>query len=121
MKSEPSLDCIDLLGETRWLSDFMCSTLHGLFHPTLLNARVQRRGVLLIPGFLSGDYSLNPLATRLEALSYRIFFSGIWYNVDCPFHTLPRLEKVPRKANYKTQSKVVLIGPTAWAASTHVN
>jgi len=65
---------------------------------------------LLIPGFLSGDYSLSPLAATLEALGYRIFFSGIWYNVDCPFHTLPRLENVLRKANDKTQAKVVLIG-----------
>jgi pimeloyl-ACP methyl ester carboxylesterase len=110
MKSELRLDFVDLLGETRWLSDFMSSTLHGLFHRTLSNGHVQRRGVLLIPGFLSGDYSLSPLATRLEALGYRIFFSGIWYNVDCPFHTLPRLEKVLRKANYQTHSKVVLIG-----------
>jgi len=30
--------------------------------------------------------------------------------LDCPFHTLPRLEKVLRKANYKTHAKVVLIG-----------
>jgi triacylglycerol lipase len=110
MKSELRLDFLDLLGETRWLGDFMSSTLDGLFHRTTPNGRVQRRGLLLIPGFLSGDYSLSPLATRLEALGYRIFFSGIWYNVDCPFHLLPRLEKVLRKANYKTQSKVVLIG-----------
>jgi triacylglycerol lipase len=110
MKSELRLDFLDLLGETRWLGDFMSSTLDGLFHRTTPNGRVQRRGLLLIPGFLSGDYSLSPLATRLEALGYRIFFSGIWYNVDCPFHMLPRLEKVLRKANYKTQSKVVLIG-----------
>jgi triacylglycerol lipase len=110
MKSELRLNFLDLLGETRWLGDFMSSTLDGLFHRTTPNGRVQRRGLLLIPGFLSGDYSLSPLATRLEALGYRIFFSGIWYNVDCPFHMLPRLEKVLRKANYQTQSKVVLIG-----------
>jgi triacylglycerol lipase len=110
MKSELRLDFLDLLGESRWLGDFMSSTLDGLFHRATPNARVQRRGLLLIPGFLSGDYSLSPLATRLEVLGYRIFFSGIWYNVDCPFHMLPRLEKVLRKAHYKTQSKVVLIG-----------
>jgi len=110
MKSEGRLDFVDLLGETRWLGDFMSWTLDGLFHRPLLNAQVREHGVLLIPGFLSGDYSLSPLAARLEALGYRTFFSGIWYNVDCPFHTLPRLEKVLRKAHYKTQSKVVLIG-----------
>jgi triacylglycerol lipase len=110
MKSELRFDFADVLGETRWLGDFMSSTLAGLFNRTRPDARAQGRGVLLIPGFLSGDYSLSPLAARLEAVGYRIFFSGIWYNVDCPFHTLPRLEKVLRKANYKTQSKIVLIG-----------
>jgi pimeloyl-ACP methyl ester carboxylesterase len=88
----------------------MFSALHGILHRTVPDARVQGRGVLLIPGFLSGDYSLSPLAATLEALGYRIFFSGIWYNVDCPFHTLQRLENVLRKANDKTQAKVVLIG-----------
>jgi triacylglycerol lipase len=110
MNSEVHLDFADLVGEARWVGDFVASILHGLFRRTAPNACVQERGVLLIPGFLAGDYSLRPLATRLEALGYRTFFSGIWYNVDCPVHTLPRLEKVLRKANYKTQSKVVLIG-----------
>ena len=88
----------------------MSFTLHGLFRRTNPSARSHGRGVLLIPGFLSGDYSLSPLAARLEALGYRIFFSGIWYNVDCPVHTLRRLERVLREANYKTRAKVVLIG-----------
>jgi hypothetical protein len=56
MNSEVRLDFADLVGETRWLGDFMSWTLDGLFHRTTPNARVQRRGVLLIPGFLSGDY-----------------------------------------------------------------
>jgi len=84
--------------------------LHRLFHGTNPAARSRERGVLLIPGFLSGDYSLSPLAERLRTLGYRIFLSGIWYNVDCPVHTLPRLETVLRRANDHTHSKVVLIG-----------
>jgi pimeloyl-ACP methyl ester carboxylesterase len=110
MKSKLRLGFADLFGETRWLGDLMSFTLHGLFRRTNPSARSQGRGVLLIPGFLSGDYSLSPLGARLAALGYRIFFSGIWYNVDCPVHTLPRLEKVLRKANHKTHAKVVLIG-----------
>jgi triacylglycerol lipase len=110
MNSKIRLGFADFFGETRWLGDFMSFTLHGLFRRTNPSARSHGRGVLLIPGFLSGDYSLSPLAARLEALGYRIFFSGIWYNVDCPVHTLPRSEKVLRKANYKTHAKVALIG-----------
>ena len=110
MKSKLHLGFADLFGETRWLGDLISFTLHGLFRRTNPSARSHGRGVLLIPGFLFGDHSLNPLGARLAALGYRIFFSGIWYNVDCPVHTLPRLEKVLRKANYKTHAKVVLIG-----------
>jgi mannose-1-phosphate guanylyltransferase len=110
MKSKVRLGFADLFGESRWLGDLMSYPLSGLFSRTKPSARSHGRGVLLIPGFLSRDYSLSPLAARLEALGYRIFFSGIWYNVDCPVHILPRLEKVLRKANYKTHAKVVLIG-----------
>ncbi len=99
MKSKLHLGFADLFGETRWLGDLISFTLHGLFRRTNPSARSHGCGVLLIPGFLSGDYSLNPLGARLAALGYRIFFSGIWYNVDCPVHTLPRLEKVLRKAS----------------------
>ena len=106
----PALRIRGLAWRNSLAGDFMFSALHGILHRTVPDARVQGRGVLLIPGFLSGDYSLSPLAARLEALGYRIFFSGIWYNVHCPFHTLPRLENVLRKANDKTQAKVVLIG-----------
>src|SRR5260370_22944598 len=110
MKSKLHLGFADLFGETRWLGDLISFTLHGLFRRTNPSARSHGRGVLLIPGFLSGDYSLHPLGARLAALGYRIFFSGIWYNVDCAVHTAPRLEKVLRKADYKTHAKVVLIG-----------
>ena len=110
MKSELGLDFADCLAKLAGWATSCLSLCMGAFIRTLPNASVQGRGVLLIPGFLSGDYSLRPLAARLEALGYRTFFSGIWYNVDCPFHTLPRLEKVLRKANYKTHAKVVVIG-----------
>src|ERR1700752_431710 len=88
----------------------MSFALHGLLRRTNPSARSHGRAVLHILGFLSGDYSLIPLADRLEGLGYRIFFSGIWYNVDCPVHALPRLEKVLREANYRTHAKVALIG-----------
>lgn len=110
MKSKPSLGIADLLRENRWFADFMSFPFYMLLHRDRVSSRRNRGGVLLIPGFLSGDYSLSLLGSKLEALGYRVFFSGIWYNVDCPDHTLPRLERIIRKANYETQVKVVLIG-----------
>jgi hypothetical protein len=82
----------------------------GLFHRFLPNVRCRERAVMLIPGFLAGDLSLGPLAGRLRELGCRVFFSGLWCNVDCPIHTMSHLEKVLRKANHKTSRKVSIIG-----------
>ena len=82
MKSNLRIGFADLLGETRLFGDFMSFAVYGLFHRALPDARDDRRAVLLIPGFLAGDLSLSPLASRLRGLGYRVFFSGIWCNVD---------------------------------------
>lgn len=110
MKSNPTLGFTELADENRWLADLIFFPFYRIFHRGVTAPRPDRRGVLLIPGFLSGDYSLGPLAGGLEALGYRVFFSGIWYNVDCPDHTLPRLEKALLKAYTETHQRVVLIG-----------
>jgi pimeloyl-ACP methyl ester carboxylesterase len=70
----------------------------------------RRRGVLLIPGFSAGDLSLSPLAAKLRELGQETFPSGIWCNLKCPYHTMPHLEKVLRRAKEKTGAKVVIIG-----------
>ena len=74
----------DWLGETRVFGEFLSFVIYGILHRTLRNARSHGRRVQLIPGFLSGDFSLSPLADRLREIGYTIVFAGIWYNVDCP-------------------------------------
>jgi pimeloyl-ACP methyl ester carboxylesterase len=106
--SKPSL--AGLLGEARIFGEIASFALYSLFHQALPNLRRHRRGVLLIPGFGAGDVSLSPLGGRLRELGYRIFYSGIWCNLDCPAHMLPRLEKALRKASRKTRGKIVIIG-----------
>ena len=111
MKSNSAPGLAGLIGETRMFGEVTAFVLRGLLRRALPNMRRNsRRGVLLIPGFGAGDLSLSPLADRLRELGYRIFFSGIWCNVDCPVHMLMRLEKVLRKASRKTGGKIVIIG-----------
>ncbi|MGE0821331.1 MAG: esterase/lipase family protein [Candidatus Binatia bacterium] len=43
--------------------------------------------VLLIPGFLTGDWMLMIMAGWLNRMGYRTYFSGIHWNVDCPNRT----------------------------------
>jgi len=111
MKSNSAPGLAGLIGETRMFGEVTSFVLRGLLRRALPNMRRhRRRGVLLIPGFGAGDLTLSPLADRLGELGYRIFFSGIWCNVDCPVHMLMWLEKVLRKASRKTRGKIVIIG-----------
>jgi pimeloyl-ACP methyl ester carboxylesterase len=109
-RSKLQLGLRELLGETRVFGEWMLFTLDGLLHPPLSIERRDRSGVLLIPGFGAGDISLSPLVDRLRELGHPTFASGIWCNLDCPAHTMPRLEKALRKAKRKTGAKVVIIG-----------
>jgi triacylglycerol lipase len=47
----------------------------------------QGQPVLLIPGFLAGDWTLAVMAGWLNRMGYRAYFSGINWNVDCPNKT----------------------------------
>lgn len=43
--------------------------------------------ILLIPGFLAGDWTLRVMAGWLNRLGYQSYLSGIDWNVDCPNRT----------------------------------
>lgn len=49
--------------------------------------------VLLVPGFMSGDWSMVPLARRLRRRGHRTYSSGLAVNVGCTFDALDRLER----------------------------
>ncbi|MEW6300986.1 MAG: alpha/beta fold hydrolase [Thermodesulfobacteriota bacterium] len=48
--------------------------------------------VLLIPGFLGGDWTMVVMAGWLNRIGYRAYFSGIDWNIDCPNRTGERLQ-----------------------------
>lgn len=66
--------------------------------------------ILMIPGFMAGDASLYPLATGLRGMGHRVFFAGIWHNVDCPRQTMSRLSAALENAFAADRCKVVLLG-----------
>lgn len=49
--------------------------------------------VLLLPGFLAGDWSLRPTARYLRQRGYRTFSVGIRANVGCTIATVDRIER----------------------------
>jgi triacylglycerol lipase len=79
------------LGELRWQLD----AVRLLTHPVLRGGGIPRgdgRSVLLLPGFLAGDYTLAPMAIWLRGIGYRPRRAGFLTNTDCSERALERLE-----------------------------
>ena len=66
--------------------------------------------IMMIPGFMAGDASLYPLATALRGMGHRVFFAGIWSNMDCPRQTIERLSRALESAFDIGGRKVVVVG-----------
>jgi triacylglycerol lipase len=79
------------LHELRWQLD----AARLLVHPVLRGRGIPRgdgRSVLLVPGFLAGDYTLAALAVWLRSIGYRPRRLGFVTNTDCSERALRRLE-----------------------------
>jgi pimeloyl-ACP methyl ester carboxylesterase len=79
------------LRELRWQLD----AARLLAHPVLRGRGIPRgdgRSVLLLPGFLVGDYTLATMALWLRTIGYRPARVGFLTNTDCSERALRRLE-----------------------------
>src|SRR3954464_7567223 len=60
------------------------------------------RAVLLLPGFLAGDWSLQVMADWLDRIGYRARTCGFWFNVGCSDDALRTIERVAEQARQET-------------------
>jgi len=93
--------------------DYLCQLGALLRDPVYYGSEMPHghgQPVLLIPGFLAGDWTLTVMAGWLNRLGYRAYFSGIKWNVDCPNKTAEilrwRLDYIIRE----NRSPIVVIG-----------
>jgi len=94
-------------------SDYFLQLLVLLHDPVYRGIDVphgQGQSVLLIPGFLGGDWTLFTLAGWLNRIGYRAYFSGIHWNVDCPNRTGERLRWRLEHIIQETGQPVTVIG-----------
>ena len=94
-------------------SDYFLHLLVLLHDPVYRGIDVphgQGQPVLLIPGFLGGDWTLLTLAGWLNRIGYRAYFSGIYWNVDCPNRTGERLRWRLEHIAKETGKPVTVIG-----------
>jgi pimeloyl-ACP methyl ester carboxylesterase len=68
------------------------------------------RPILLIPGFIAGDWSLGPLARWLGRVGYRPYLSGIDLNVGCPRRKMELLGWRVEKIALESGQRVTIIG-----------
>ncbi len=68
------------------------------------------RPVLLVPGFLAGDWTLRVLEGWLQRIGYRAYPSGIFLNVQHSERMLAVLRRRVAEIQKETDSKVSLIG-----------
>jgi pimeloyl-ACP methyl ester carboxylesterase len=97
------------LGELRWQLD----ALRLLAHPVLRGRDVPRgdgRQVVLLPGFLAGDYTLAPMAIWLRTIGYRPAGIGLLTNTGCSERIMERLEARAGALAGESGRRVALIG-----------
>jgi triacylglycerol lipase len=68
------------------------------------------RPVLLIPGFLSGDWSLTVLSNWLERIGYKPYLSGIHFNIQDSERLLAGLRHRLIEVEHQAGARVSLVG-----------
>lgn len=68
------------------------------------------RPVLLVPGFLAGDWTLRIMDSWLRRIGYRTFLSGILLNVQHSERLISDLRRKVAELERETGSRITLIG-----------
>jgi triacylglycerol lipase len=66
--------------------------------------------VMLVPGFLSGDWTLALMSRHLRLLGFRTYRSGIWANVGCLDEGTRALEQRLEHVAARRERKVTVVG-----------
>ena len=76
--------------------------------------------VLLIPGFLAGDWTMHPLRDFLRHLHYRVEFAGVTLNLGPTKGFLPHLEQVVEHLHAEVGAPIAVIGQSLGGAFARV-
>jgi pimeloyl-ACP methyl ester carboxylesterase len=110
------------LGLASWVREIMeaaRATIGTPHYPDDL-PRGQGETVLLIPGFLAGDWTMHPLRDFLRHLEYRVEFAGIALNLGPTRGLLPHLEHAVERLHAETAAPIVVIGQSLGGAFARV-
>jgi triacylglycerol lipase len=97
------------LHEIRWQLEAARLLADPVFHGRGV-PRGDGRPVLLLPGFLAGDYTLLVMAAWLRRMGYRPAFAGFVFNVDCSERALRQVETRAQELHERHEMRVAFIG-----------
>jgi triacylglycerol lipase len=97
------------LAELRWQAEAARLLIDPVFHGRGV-PRGDGRPVVLLPGFLAGDYTLGTMALWLRRLGYRPSRCGFLFNVDCSERALRRVEATVGALHRRYSRRVAVIG-----------
>ena len=98
------------LGETRWVFEAARLSVDPVWHGRGGIPRGDGRPVVLVPGFLGGDYTLAVMASWLRRIGYRPAVCGFVTNTDCSERGLERIEERVGRLHAQSGRRVALVG-----------
>src|SRR4051794_29032113 len=86
------------------------ASLRSVPYVNRTSGRVDSDPVLLVPGFMAGDYTLGAMSRHLRDLGYRTYRSGIVANVGCLERGTTALESRLEAIADRRERKVAIVG-----------
>ncbi|MEM7467628.1 MAG: hypothetical protein AAF387_12205 [Pseudomonadota bacterium] len=108
---DPSVERVQtpLWLEARWPSEWLRLKMSPVYWGYGI-PRGQGEPVLLVPGFLAGDWMMLELGRWLRRIGYRPFHANIVWNTDCPDLTARRLQQRAEALAEREGRKLRIVG-----------
>ncbi|MBV9570900.1 MAG: alpha/beta fold hydrolase [Alphaproteobacteria bacterium] len=106
------------LGFASWVREITEAARATLTRPDYPDDLPRGNGetVLLIPGFLAGDWTMHPLRDFLRHHNYRVEFSGIAFNLGPTAGLMPHLEQAVERLFGEAGQPLIVIGQSLGGA-----
>jgi triacylglycerol lipase len=95
--------------EARWATEWMRLKMSPVYWGWGI-PHGKGQPVLLVPGFLAGDWMMLELGRWLKRIGYRPYHANIVWNTDCPDLTAKRLEQRAQSIARREGQKIRLVG-----------
>ncbi len=106
------------LGLASWMREIAEAARATLAKPNYPDDLPRGNGetILLIPGFLAGDWTMHPLRDFLHHQNYRVEFAGVALNLGPTKGLMPHLEQTVERLYAESGAPIVVVGQSLGGA-----